>query len=166
MTTLTIVFDDSVMIKDGYKRAKFDSSDSNNPLEAKRVALGHQSARAIQWNTNSGDIEYSDGSPNGSIGSSEIDQYLAIFEAQYVAETKTKFLSQDASEIAREKRNELIQETDWWANSDLTMTAEQTAYRQALRDLPDHATDWNPALSWDDDTWTGSLTGVTWPTKP
>ena len=51
----------------------------------------------------------------------------------------------------REERNRKIAETDWWASSDLTMTAEQTAYRQALRDITDNAT---------------SLDDVTWPTKP
>ena len=51
----------------------------------------------------------------------------------------------------REERNRRIAETDWWASSDLTMTAEQTAYRQALRDITDNAT---------------SLDDVTWPTKP
>jgi hypothetical protein len=51
----------------------------------------------------------------------------------------------------RAKRDALIAETDWWANSDLTMTAEQTAYRQALRDLPANTVDpENPV----------------WPTKP
>jgi hypothetical protein len=53
----------------------------------------------------------------------------------------------------RYRRNNLIAETDWWASSDLTMTAEQTAYRQALRDITTHA-NW-PHLSEDD-----------WPTKP
>jgi len=51
----------------------------------------------------------------------------------------------------REVRDRLIAETDWWASSDLTMTAEQTAYRQALRDITDNCT---------------SLDDVTWPTKP
>jgi hypothetical protein len=51
----------------------------------------------------------------------------------------------------RAERDRLIAETDWWASSDLTMTAEQTAYRQALRDITDNAT---------------SLDDVTWPTKP
>ena len=36
----------------------------------------------------------------------------------------------------RELRNELLTATDWWGLSDHTMTAEQSAYRQALRDLP------------------------------
>ncbi len=58
----------------------------------------------------------------------------------------------------RQKRDIFISQTDWWSGSDLTMTAEQTAYRQALRDLPSTAT---PALDED-----GQLTGVTWPEKP
>ena len=53
--------------------------------------------------------------------------------------------------LARIVRDRLLAETDWWSASDLTMTAEQTAYRQALRDIP--------AQSGFPDT-------VTWPTKP
>lgn len=51
----------------------------------------------------------------------------------------------------REERDRLIAATDWWAGSDHTMTAEQTAYRQALRDITDTYT---------------SLDDVVWPTKP
>jgi len=51
----------------------------------------------------------------------------------------------------RAERDRLLGETDWWAVSDRTMSAEQTAYRQALRDLP--ATTPDPA-------------NPTWPTKP
>ena len=51
---------------------------------------------------------------------------------------------------ARELRNKLLSETDWTGNSDVTMSDEMTAYRQALRDLPE-VTDF-PA--------------VTYPTKP
>ena len=51
----------------------------------------------------------------------------------------------------REERTRLLAETDWWASSDLTMTAEQTAYRQALRDITDTYS---------------SLDTVVWPTKP
>ena len=58
----------------------------------------------------------------------------------------------------RAERNALLSVTDWQSTSDRTMTAEQTAYRQALRDLPTTAT---PALDED-----GQLTGVTWPEKP
>ena len=69
-------------------------------------------------------------------------------EAEYQAR-----LDSDAAERNRAERDRLIAETDWWASSDLTMTAEQTAYRQALRDITSHA-NW-PHLSEDD-----------WPTKP
>ena len=53
--------------------------------------------------------------------------------------------------ITREERNTLLQATDMWALSDRTMSAEQTAYRQALRDLTAQA---------------GFPTDITWPTKP
>ena len=51
----------------------------------------------------------------------------------------------------RSERDQLIAATDWWATSDRTMTAAQTAYRQALRDLTDQA---------------GFPEDITWPTKP
>ena len=53
----------------------------------------------------------------------------------------------------RKKRDELLVETDYLALSDNTLSAEMTTYRQALRDITDHA-NW-PNLSDDD-----------WPTKP
>ena len=53
--------------------------------------------------------------------------------------------------LLREERNRRIAETDWWASSDLTMSAERTAYRQALRDIT------NTYSSLDD---------VVWPDKP
>ena len=39
-------------------------------------------------------------------------------------------------EVIREKRNQLLAETDFYALSDVTMTTEMSNYRQALRDLP------------------------------
>lgn len=51
----------------------------------------------------------------------------------------------------RAERDRLLAETDWWAVSDRTMSAEQTAYRQALRDLPANTPD---------------PSNPTWPTKP
>ena len=53
--------------------------------------------------------------------------------------------------LLRAERDRLLAEVDWWASSDLTMTAAQTTYRQALRDITKSAT---------------SLDDVTWPTKP
>ena len=51
----------------------------------------------------------------------------------------------------REHRDDLLQETDWMALSDVTMTEEMTAYRQALRDIPAQA---------------GFPNTVTWPVAP
>ena len=68
------------------------------------------------------------------------------------AEERTAYDNAIAGE-KRAYRDQLISETDWWASSDLTMTAEQTAYRQALRDITTHA-NW-PHLEESD-----------WPVKP
>ena len=54
-------------------------------------------------------------------------------------------------ELLREKRNNLLAETDHLALADATLTDEMRAYRQALRDLPANTID--PA-------------NPTWPTKP
>ena len=62
--------------------------------------------------------------------------------------------------LLRVHRDKLLSETDWWAVSDRTMTSEQSAYRQALRDLPDNS---SPIL---DNKSELGISGVTWPTKP
>ena len=64
------------------------------------------------------------------------------------------------------ERNARLAETDHFALSDLTLSAEMKTYRQALRDLPDNTvftkdSDGNVVLDNN-----GDLTGVTWPTKP
>jgi hypothetical protein len=57
--------------------------------------------------------------------------------------------------MLRLRRDHLLRETDWWAVSDRTMTQEQTAYRQALRDLPaTYPTAFiNPSGSWQNVSW-------------
>jgi len=57
--------------------------------------------------------------------------------------------------LLREQRNQLLQQSDWMAVSDRTMTQAQIDYRQALRDLPETA---DPQLDEN-----GQLTNVTWP---
>ena len=54
-------------------------------------------------------------------------------------------------EQLRQRRNQLLTETDYLALADSTLTDEMRAYRQALRDLPANTED--PA-------------NPTWPTKP
>ena len=54
----------------------------------------------------------------------------------------------------RSRRNRLLAETDFYGNSDVTMSSDMTTYRQALRDLPDGK-----------DT-VEKCENATWPTKP
>lgn len=51
----------------------------------------------------------------------------------------------------RKMRDQLISKTDWWVLPDRVPTAEQSAYRQALRDITEIYT---------------SLEDVVWPTNP
>ena len=68
----------------------------------------------------------------------------AVYQAQLDAAT---------AERNRATRDTKLAETDFYALSDVTMSAEMTTYRQALRDLPSHS-NW-PNLNEED-----------WPTKP
>ena len=54
----------------------------------------------------------------------------------------------------RERRNNLLKATDFYALSDVTMSEDMTTYRQELRDLPDGLTT------------VEEVNTVTWPTKP
>ena len=45
------------------------------------------------------------------------------------------------------QRNAELKATDWWGASDRTMTEEQTAYRQALRDITSGA-DFPHNITW------------------
>ena len=64
------------------------------------------------------------------------------------AEQETAFLQgleDTAFESLRTERNKLLSETDWTASTDVTMSAEMTEYRKALRDLPANTADvFNP----------------------
>ena len=71
-------------------------------------------------------------------------QHEAAYQATLDAATAT---------AKRNTRNKLIAETDFYALSDVTMSSNMTAYRQALRDLPDHS-------NWP------NLQDSDWPTKP
>ena len=66
------------------------------------------------------------------------------------AEVVNAKITIDLAEL-RNKRDQLITETDWWVLPDRTPTDEQLAYRQALRDITDTYT---------------SLDDVVWPTPP
>ena len=77
-----------------------------------------------------------------------------------VSDKKTELINAEPMRILRVQRNKLLPETDWMANSDVTLADNWKTYRQQLRDLPASA---SPKLSSD-----GSLdmSSVTFPTKP
>ena len=77
-----------------------------------------------------------------------------------VSDKKTELVNAEPMRLLRVERNRLLAETDWMANSDVTLADNWKTYRQQLRDLPASA---NPKLSAD-----GSLdmSSVTFPTKP
>ena len=84
------------------------------------------------------------------------DMFANIEGGQTKEEQETEYqasLDSRAAEGNRVERNKLIAETDWWASSDLTMTSDQTTYRQALRDITKHS-------NWP------HLEDADWPTKP
>ena len=47
-------------------------------------------------------------------------------------------LDAKAAEAVRKQRDDLISATDYFALTDVTMDADMTSYRQALRDITDH----------------------------
>ena len=70
----------------------------------------------------------------------------AVFTAP--ADTRT---DEEIAAEARVQRDSLLAVTDWTASTDVTMTAEMTTYRQALRDVPAQA---------------GFPSTIAWPTSP
>ena len=60
----------------------------------------------------------------------------------------------------REERTEKLKETDFYGNSDVSMSSDMTTYRQALRDLPSNYT------TSDGEALTDNLSNLNWPTKP
>ena len=86
----------------------------------------------------------------GEVDTDQVGQplYGSEWEVTYTVQN----MEQATAEVnVRAKRDGLLQETDWMALSDVTMSDSITAYRQALRDIPSQA---------------GFPFNVTWPTKP
>ena len=76
------------------------------------------------------------------------------FTAEEIAEREAyarDVLPVEQMAALREKRNQLLAETDYLALSDATLSEDMRTYRQALRDLPANTSD--PA-------------NPTWPVKP
>ena len=83
-------------------------------------------------------------------------QFTAEEETARDAEEATWANAAPARALAglRQRRNQLLAETDFYALSDVTLSSDMTTYRQALRDLPAGK-----------DT-VDKVNNATWPTKP
>ena len=84
------------------------------------------------------------------------DEIIAKAEAEEAANHDTititsEQMATDNLFSLRRIRNQKLAETDWWANSDLTMTQAQKDYRQDLRAITETYS---------------SLEDVVWPAKP
>ena len=86
----------------------------------------------VKWRSPEG------GQPSDADIEAKINEYAAAYPLQEL----------------REQRHQLLASTDWWASSDLVMSDERKAYRQALRDLPS-------GLDTEE-----KVKNVTWPAKP
>ena len=86
----------------------------------------------------------------------EVVQFTAEEETARDAEEQAWADAAPARALAtlRDKRNRLLKETDFYGNSDVTMSDDMKTYRQALRDLPAGK-----------DT-VEKCENATWPTKP
>lgn len=120
---------------------------------------------AVQWDGSNGEIEYvSNDVPNEAItalpswAESIANERKAVIDAEIAEEEKAEAdriayenSTEGKAEAARSKRDALLAETDWTANSDVIMSDEMAVYRQALRDITSQA---------------GFPESIDWPTKP
>lgn len=165
MARIVVIFDMKRVSKDGTDLDCVGASADR--FDALVAAQGHTMASAIQWYGSTGDIEWLD-AHNEDITESDIAPYSNFFDTEYALwkqEMKEAALNQSAEALAKIERNSLLAKTDWWATSDRTMTDDQKAYRQALRDLP-ASPNWSPRMSWVEDEEIAVVVGVTWPIKP
>ena len=122
------------------------NTDVNIDLAIEQLGLNNNEY-VINWDTHSIEKWYDDGrNPDAQPTDEQIN---AAWEAWKTANGSLALVE------LRIQRNLKLKESDWMAVSDRTMTDEQKAYRQALRDLPANQTPSDTRLS-----------NITWPTEP
>jgi hypothetical protein len=84
-------------------------------------------------------------------GAFDFDGNEVTLDQTLVNAAAAEMATESAWSSLRTKRTKLLAETDWMANSDVTMSDAWRTYRQALRDLPANTSD--PA-------------NPVWPTEP
>ncbi len=94
------------------------------------------------------------GTPEGNVQFTEEEEAERDAEEAQVIKEQEEWeagASDRAKAEVRAERDSRLASTDWTASSDLTMSDEMKAYRQALRDVPAQS---------------GFPTTINWPTKP
>ena len=94
-----------------------------------------------------------DGNEVASMGDDNYAQTVTVTKADQEAEYQARLDARAAANV-RSERDRLLAETDFYALSDVTMSAEMTTYRQALRDITAH------------ENFPHDLAEDDWPTKP
>lgn len=128
---VSIVVEDSAVVVDGVG-VVFDFDISSG-------------IRAVQWDGQSGHIEYSDGRPNAAIA--DFSPFQAIVDGHAVAIAQAeadRIAAQEAAgstwDYVRSVRNGKLSASDWTVLPDAPLSeiqkSEWLSYRQALRDIP------------------------------
>ena len=95
---------------------------------------------------------------NSAIESSNPKDFTVTWKQ--VSDEKKKLADAEPMRLLREKRTFLLKQTDWMANTDVTMPSAWKTYRQALRDITKDA---KPKL---DSNGALDESSVKFPTKP
>ena len=141
MSQFTIVVPDKTVIKEATYDGQVSAWGFND------IDLSYISAdvHAVQWNTstNKGHVEKTDYSVEEITDLGIYKQSLTDWETRWNAGPGNTTEPTDAQKLdnLRAERNGLLQETDWMAGSDVTMSDAWKKYRQDLRDYPSTVSD-------------------------
>ena len=162
---VSVIFEDKSITIDG-KGLAFAGDDASY-FDTVVNTEGHGTAHALQWDSDlaEGDLEVT-GESNVAISAATIQPYIDLHAEQKQRIKDRALDSADADEMARNSRNYLLAETDWWGVADRTMSQAEIDYRQALRDLPSDTANWNPVVVWNEEFEYATYEGVNFPEKP
>jgi len=131
-----------------WKEATLDALDLDPVLSGVEPSLGSYQRLVLNGATQNENGDWVENWITEDMFADDDDGTKAEKETNYQAT-----LDGAAAESNRRIRDEKLAETDFYALSDVTMSAAMTTYRQALRDITDHA-------NWP------NLTDEDWPVAP
>lgn len=128
-----------------------------------KLLAAHKRLWALHWKNGKGECQLDDPPENIFFDKTKYNEYVKPYVDQWTAEKRRQKAKIEAElnspenieAAAREKRNYLLEKTDYLLMPDYPLSEEEraawTAYRQALRELPDQK---------------GWPTNISWPAKP